>query len=229
MRDEHERAAVELEEALEEKTRALTQVSVEKEEAAAAEAKRIEEVEKEQETVRNLRQQAVSGIEETERIKAEAQTIRREAVEKKEQVGAKVEQLSSTLSEALEKSTQVKEIEGLTDDILKIAGQTNLLALNAAIEAARAGEAGRGFAVVADEIGKLAASSKEAANSIQEISGRVSEAVQSLSENASGMIGFMEETVLEDYDDFAENGAKYEQAAEEMSHVLEGLTEHDQS
>lgn len=219
----------ELEEELEEKTRVLTQVSIEKEEAAAAEAKRCEEIEKEQETVQSLRQQASLGIEETDRIKTEAQTIRQEAVEKKEQVGAKVEQLGATLSEALEKSTQVKEIEGLTDDILKIAGQTNLLALNAAIEAARAGEAGRGFAVVADEIGKLAASSKEAANSIQEISGRVSEAVQSLSQNASGMISFMEETVLTDYDAFAKTGEKYEQAAEEMSQVLERLTEGDLS
>ena len=89
--------------------------------------------------------------------------------------------------------------------------------------------AGRGFAVVADEIGKLAANSKETANSIQEISGKVSEAVQSLSENASGMISFMEETVLTDYDTFAETGEKYEQAAEEMSHVLEDLTERDRS
>ncbi len=219
----------ELQEELEEKTRALSQISVEKEEVAAAEAKRSEEVEKEQETVRTLRQQAISGIEETGRIKTEAQLIRREATEKKEHVGEKVEQLSTALSEALEKSTQVKEIEGLTEDILKIAGQTNLLALNASIEAARAGEAGRGFAVVADEIGKLAANSKETANSIQEISGKVSEAVQSLSENASGMISFMEETVLADYDTFAETGEKYEQAAEDMSQVLENLTESDRS
>lgn len=218
----------ELKEELEEKTKELSSVSAEREEATAAEAKRSEEVEKEQETVRILRENASSGIEELNRVKTEAQEIRQEAADKKEYAGAKVETLSTALSAALGKSTKVKEIEGLTEDILKIAGQTNLLALNASIEAARAGEAGRGFAVVADEIGKLAANSKETANSIQEISGSVSEAVQSLSENASGMIDFMEETVLTDYDAFAEAGEKYEQAADTMSAVLQKITEHDE-
>ena len=131
--------------------------------------------------------------------------------------------------QAIEGSKAVDKINELTDAIMAISSQTSLLALNASIEAARAGEAGRGFAVVADEIGKLAANSKETANSIQEISGKVSEAVQSLSENASGMISFMEETVLADYDTFAETGEKYEQAAEDMSQVLENLTESDRS
>lgn len=85
--------------------------------------------------------------------------------------------------------TQIKEINGLKEDVLKdsnimgqqigklvemakkvndivsgvaaIAEQTNLLALNASIEAARAGESGRGFAVVAEEIRKLADGTKK--------------------------------------------------------------------
>lgn len=59
------------------------------------------------------------------------------------------------------------QVSAATQSVTYIASQTNLLALNAAIEAARAGESGRGFAVVAGEVRKLAASSEEAANSIQ--------------------------------------------------------------
>jgi methyl-accepting chemotaxis protein len=62
-----------------------------------------------------------------------------------------------------------EEIRNITEVISGIAEQTNLLALNAAIEAARAGEMGRGFAVVADEVNRLAAQSREAAQTINSI------------------------------------------------------------
>lgn len=61
------------------------------------------------------------------------------------------------------------KIGAITENITSFANQTGILSLNASIEAARAGEHGRGFAVVATEIRKLATSSLESAQVINEL------------------------------------------------------------
>ena len=71
-------------------------------------------------------------------------------------------------------SSKINEFTGLIRDIAK---QTRLLGLNASIEAARAGTAGAGFAVVSEEIGKLADSSRETVDKIQEFTDRIGESV----------------------------------------------------
>ncbi|WP_334120380.1 methyl-accepting chemotaxis protein [Limnobacter sp.] len=76
----------------------------------------------------------------------------------------------------------IKKVAEFSDQIGKVSSQTNLLALNAAIEAARAGEQGRGFAVVADEVRRLAETSHEATQKINEL----------IAEIAQGMSGTME-------------------------------------
>jgi methyl-accepting chemotaxis protein len=76
---------------------------------------------------------------------------------------------SDIIKDINELQTSAVAIRNITEVISNIAEQTNLLALNANIEAARAGEMGRGFAVVAEEVNTLAAQSRNAAKTINEI------------------------------------------------------------
>lgn len=126
-------------------------------------------------------------------MKEHAEAMEHAARENMDTTGAKVNDIVSVLSQAIEDSNSVNQVDNLTNDILNIASQTNLLALNASIEAARAGDAGKGFAVVASEISQLAAASQEAANNIQSINAIVITAVHNLADNANGLVEYMNE------------------------------------
>lgn len=172
-----------------------------------------------------INEESKTGSEKANEIKLQADEIKREANSKKANTGSRIEELSCVLEESVKESEQVNQISDLTNDILDIASQTNLLALNASIEAARAGEAGRGFAVVADEISKLAANSRDTAGNIQEISEKVTTAVQALSDNAVQVIQFINENVLCDYDAFVETGDKFENTAAMIEEMLAAFSD----
>lgn len=153
-------------------------------------------------------------------VKLTAENSYKEAIASKEKTVETFDGIQKDVAEAVEASKSVNEIAKLTENILNIAAQTNLLALNASIEAARAGEAGRGFAVVADEIRQLADSSRETANNIQKISGKVIEAVNNLSGNATEMIRFVDEKVALDYDNFVKIIGNYDADSDQASNTF---------
>ena len=149
----------------------------------------------------------------TKDMKAHAQSMESVARTNMESTDRKVSEILEVLQKAIEDSNSVKQVNSLTNDILNIASQTNLLALNASIEAARAGEAGRGFAVVASEISQLAAASQEAANNIQRINAVVTNSVTNLSDNANGLVSYINDSILPEFERFVESGVEYSDKA----------------
>ena len=171
-------------------------------------------------TVENMLEVAQNGRDYAADIKEKAGKMKATAGESKQEATLVMKEIDTAMTESIANSRQIHKITELTEEILGIAGTTNLLALNASIEAARAGEAGRGFAVVAEEIRKLADSSRESANNIQEISNRVVESVEELSENATRLLEFMNTRVMKDYDALEDTGSNYHEAADHVDEMM---------
>ena len=161
----------------------------------------------------------------TREMKEHADSMEASARENMESTGAKVNEILTVLNQAIEDSKSVNQVNSLTDDILNIASQTNLLALNASIEAARAGEAGRGFSVVATEISQLAAASQEAANRIQQINRVVTEAVGNLTEHSNGLVQYMNDSILPEFETFVDAGSAYREKATYIETSMGDFTE----
>ena len=157
-------------------------------------------------------------------MKENADAIEHKARVNMKTTGDKLEEILEVLNKSIEDSKSVEQINSLTKNILDISNQTNLLALNASIEAARAGEAGKGFAVVADEISNLAESSRQAANNIKEINEVVTEAVFNLSNHASDLVSYMNDSIVPDFKSFVEAGSKYKEDSSYIHEVMDEFT-----
>ena len=170
--------------------------------------------------VKSIAEKTIEINQYTKEMKEHAEAMEHAARENMDTTGTKVNDIVSVLSQAIEDSNSVNQVDNLTNDILNIASQTNLLALNASIEAARAGDAGKGFAVVATEISQLAAASQEAANNIQSINAIVITAVHNLADNANGLVEYMNEKILPEFQKFVESGVAYHDKATFIEGVM---------
>lgn len=129
-------------------------------------------------------------------------------------------EMSENMTQRIERSKAVEQIDTLTNEIINITDQTSLLALNASIEAARAGAAGKGFAVVASEIGSLADNSARAAEGIQRVSQEVIRAVNELAGESERMIRFMNETAMAGYERLLDNSTNYKNDVGHLSEIM---------
>jgi methyl-accepting chemotaxis protein len=157
-------------------------------------------------------------------IKNKADILKANSIESKNTALKVYDDSSSKLKIAIEESAKVNNITELLDAIASISKQTNLLSLNASIEASKAGESGRGFAVVANQIKKLAEESNSTTEKIREITSLVIAAVENLAENSSNLLKFVDQTVINNYEDFVNMSESYSSDATyytEMSQNIE--------
>lgn len=190
-------------------------------EETAAAAEEVSATSQEIQTaVMAIAERAFEGSESVSKISERASLLKVSAIESEKRAADIFQVTNEKLGRALKQSEAVKQINVLSDTILEISMQTNLLALNAAIEASRAGEAGRGFAVVADEIRKLAESSQETVNQIQEVTQKVVKSVEDLSDSSSEIMEFVDSTVRKDYEELKNTGEQYYQDAEFVNDLI---------
>ena len=174
--------------------------------------------------VESITDAAQHGAERVDEISKRANELKNKAIESKNDADLIVQTIEAEINEAMEESTQVKDISLLTGAIMDITEQTNLLALNAAIEAARAGESGKGFAVVAEEIRKLASVSAQTANKIQTITSVVIHAVDRLNTTSNEMLDFLNSRVVKDYEALVNTGEQYSGDASAMDDLITNLS-----
>lgn len=169
---------------------------------------------------RELSERAEEGNILADEIGKRAENMEKNAIESRRIMDNMYKEKQSQIKKAVEKSRVVVEIESMSNAISEITEQINLLALNAAIEAARAGEQGRGFAVVAEEIRKLSEESSNTVLNIKPIIDEVQGVVKRLSENAEGILDFIDEKISSDYVLLENTGKQYMKDSQAFSNLV---------
>ena len=195
------------------------------EETSANAAHIVENVGIMKESSDNIQRLAEDGEKNSGQIQERAGEMERISTESRHKTDQMYAVMKQKTDAAVEQAKSVQKINALTDNIKQISSQTNLLALNANIEAARAGEAGRGFAVVASEIGDLATQTLDTVSTIDEIVGEVNSSVSNMTECLTTIMEFLEQTVLGDYEHFAQVGEQYHADADTFQQIMQQTKE----
>lgn len=172
-----------------------------------------------------LHTMAKEGAKTSAEVMERAQNLRLHTKEASAKTMDMYQNVKGKAEQAIEGSKAAQKINELTQTIMKISSQTGLLALNASIEAARAGEAGRGFAVVATEIGGLADQTTKAISDIEGIVTEVNDAVYNMSDCLEETTGFLEQTVLQDYEEFGQVSDQYQEDADVFRSNMDSVRE----
>ncbi|OOM75235.1 methyl-accepting chemotaxis protein 4 [Clostridium puniceum] len=203
---------------------ATEQISAGLEETAASTEEINSTVHEMENSVEDISSDTNKALLRSNEIKIKADILKVNSIESKNAALKIYDDSSSKLKIAIDESAKVNNITELLDAIAAISKQTNLLSLNASIEANKAGESGRGFAVVANEIKKLAEESNSTTEKIREITSLVITAVENLAENSSNILKFVDQTVINNYEDFVNMSESYSKDATyyaEMSQNIE--------
>ena len=174
--------------------------------------------------IKSISDNAKKGTSTALEIVTRAERLKEKSISSKDNAIKIYHTSKEEILKAINQAKVVNEIEVLAESILKISSQINLLALNAAIEASRAGEAGKGFAVVAGAIKKLAEDTKVTVGKIEELTNLVINAVEDLTSCSEGLLKFVNNTVVKDYNMIVDLGEGYNNDAKVINEMTSNFS-----